>query len=299
VKDIFPGSPASLPSTLTVVNETLFFEAKDGAANGELWRSDGRPGGTFIVQDIVPGPDGSAPYGLARCGGDLFFSAITDAHGTELWATDLVFKDGFESGLEAWSSANTDGGDLSVQAAAALHGGAGLAAVVDDTASLFVTDESPNNEARYRARFRLDPHGFDPGEANGKQRVRIFMALEEDPQARVVTLVLRRLGGQYSVMGRVRLDDGTRAQTPFFAITDAPHMVELDWKWSEGLDANNGSFDLWIDEVPVSGLTGLDNSASAIDFVRLGAMTVKPGAIGTLYFDDFESRRARYVGDLP
>jgi hypothetical protein len=109
-------------------------------------------------------------------------------------------------------------------------------------------------------------------------------------------VVLRRMGGQYSLMGRVRLDDGTRAQTPFFNITDGLHLVELDWRWSAGSDANEGSFSLWIDEVPVSTLTGLDNSVSAVDFVRLGAMSVKPGANGTLYFDNFESRRERYIG---
>jgi hypothetical protein len=40
-------------------------------------------------------------------------------------------------------------------------------------------------------------------------------------------------------------------------------------------------------------------SAGRIDFARLGAMTVKTGASGTLYLDDFESRRERYMGYLP
>jgi hypothetical protein len=42
---------------------------------------------------------------------------------------DLIFADGFESGdLCAWSSSGTDGGDLSVTAAAAIGGSFGLAA---------------------------------------------------------------------------------------------------------------------------------------------------------------------------
>jgi ELWxxDGT repeat protein len=298
VKDIYPGPTEGSVVWLTDVNGTVFFSARNAPLNSELWRSDGRPGGTYQIQDIVPGADTIADN-LTACGPFLFFSAY-GSQGNELWATDLVAKDGFESGgLGVWSSANTDGGDLSVQPGAALHGALGLAANVDDTASLFVVDESPDNELHYRARFRLDPNGFDPGEANGKLRVRVFIAFEEDPALRLVTLVLRRVAGQYALMGRVRLDDGTRAQTGFFNITDQPHMVELDWRWSEGASANSGSFELWIDEVPVSNLTGLDNSASLIDFVRLGAMTVKPGASGTLYFDDFESRRERYIGYLP
>jgi len=300
VKDILPGPDQSQAGDFADVNGTLFFLAKDSEFNRELWRSDGRPEGTYVVRDIEPGPFASDSFGLTVCWPFLFFTAITSAAGGELWATDLLSRDGFESGTaRVWSSANTGGGDLAVEAAAALHGTAGLAAHVDDTASLFVTDESPNNERRYRARFRLDPNGFDPGEANGKLRVRVFIAFEEDPTVRLITLVLRRIGGQYGLMGRVRLEDGTRAQTPFVTLTDAMHMVEIDWQWSEGQDANNGAFTLWIDEVPVSILSGLDNSDGLVDFVRLGAMTVKPGANGTLYFDDFESRRERYIGYLP
>jgi ELWxxDGT repeat protein len=298
VKDVFPGPTSGAVQALTDVNGTVFFPARNAPANYELWRSDGRAEGTFQVQDIAPFAD-AAPYHLTVSGPFLFFS-VYGPDGNELWATDHVSKDGFESGGTAvWSSANTDGGDLSVQPAAALHGTAGLAALVDDTASLFVVDESPNDELRYRARFRLDPNGFDPGEANGKLRVRVFLAFEEAPNLRLITLVLRRIGGQYSLMGRVRLDDGSRAQTPFFNIPDEPHMVEIDWTWSSQPDANEGTFALWIDEIPVATLTGLDNNASAVDFVRLGAMTVKPGANGTLYFDDFESRRERYIGYIP
>jgi ELWxxDGT repeat protein len=300
VKDIFPGPTGSEVAELTNLNGIAFFRARNSEFDRELWRSDGRPEGTYLVQDVNLGPYASDPYYLLASAPFLFFGAYTAADGGELWATDLVSRDGFETGgVGAWSSANTDGGDLSVQAAAALHGTVGLAAHVDDTASLFVTDESPNNEPRYRARFRLDPNGFDPGEANGKLRVRVFVAFEEDPTVRLVTLVLRRIGGQYSLMGRVRLDDGTRAQTPFFTLTDAMHMVEIDWQWSQGPDANNGAFTLWIDEIPVSILSGLDNSAGLVDFARLGAMTVKPGANGTLYFDEFESRRERYIGYIP
>ena len=40
----------------------------------------------------------------------------------------------------------------------------------------------------------------------------------------------------------------------------------------------------------------MDNSLSAVDFVRLGALSVKAGASGTLYWDEFESRRQGEIG---
>jgi hypothetical protein len=211
--------------------------------------------------------------------------------------TDLIFRDGLEAGTTAaWSSVTSDG-DLTVGAGAALHGTNGLSAHVDDTAALFVQDDTPDAESRYRARFLFDPNGFDPGTANGRLRTRIAIAFQDDPARRAVTLVLRRqLGGQYALMARVRLDDGTVRDTGFFDITDAPHTVEFSWQRARTAGGADGTFQMWIDGVSVATLDGLDTDTRRIDFTRLGAMSVKPGATGTLYFDTFESRRRTFIG---
>jgi hypothetical protein len=210
---------------------------------------------------------------------------------------DLVFRDGYESGdLARWDFAQTGGGDLSVTGAAALAGTtAGMQAVVDGTNPLFVQDDTPDGENRYRARFYFDPNGFDPGEAGGRRRVRLFIAFDGQSR-RVVTIVLRRLNGEYSLMGRVRLSDGTRASTPFFPITDAPHFVELFWTREDGPTVVEGLFRLFVDGSVVSNLAPLDNDLGTVDFVRLGALTIKPGASGTIFFDQFESRRVQFIG---
>jgi hypothetical protein len=172
----------------------------------------------------------------------------------------------------------------------------GLQAVVDDTAALYVQDDALNAEARYRARFYFDPNSFDPGEAAGKLRVRLLLAFNGANQ-RIITLVLRRQAGVYAVMGRVRLDDGTRSNTGFFTISNAPHLIELRWAKATAAGSNNGAFVLYIDDAAVGTLSGLDNDLSTLEFVRLGVMTVKtPVASGTPYFDQFESRRVDYIG---
>ena len=212
-------------------------------------------------------------------------------------APDVIFADGFDlGGMARWSSSAADAGDLSAAPAAGLSGGQGLQAVVDDTAPLYVQDNGPTNENRYRARFRFDPNGFDPGEAAAHLRTRLFIAFQEAPSQRLATVVLRRMGGQYALSVRVRRDDGTRASTPFVNVTDAPHTVEIDWRRSSAAGANDGGLDLWIDGVAQGTLSGLDNDAGQVDFTRLGALSVKSGAAGTLYFDGFESRRRTYIG---
>jgi len=210
---------------------------------------------------------------------------------------DLIFQDGFESGaVSAWSSSFTDGTDLSVSGAAAMAAtGFGLAATVNDLNGIYVQDDTPSSEGRYRARFYFDPAGFDPGEANAHFRTRIFIAFDGATQ-RVITLVLKRQGGAYSVEGRVRLNDGTRADTGFFPIADGPHFFEFDWRRSSAPVANNGAFTLWIDDTPMSTLTGLDNDLSPVELVRMGAFSIKTGAAGTMFFDQFESRRQAFIG---
>jgi hypothetical protein len=212
---------------------------------------------------------------------------------------DLIFADGFESGdLSAWSTfSETGGGDLAPSGASALGATAtGLQALVDDTAALYVRDDSPAGEGRYRARFYFDPNGFDPGEAQGHRRVRILIGFAEAPVKRHIAVVLRRVSGQYGLQGRVRLDDNSQIDTGFFDVTDAPHFVEVDWRRATDAMSNDGSFEMWIDGVSVSSLTNLSDSLRPVDFVRLGPQSLKGGAAGTLYFDEFESRRLRMIG---
>jgi hypothetical protein len=240
-------------------------------------------------------PQYPAAYGTLECARLLVYGSVS-ADAVPL--SDRIFFDGFETGdLSAWSGVSNESGDLQATAAAALAGTSrGLQAAVNDTEPLYVRDETPAGEPRYRARFHFDPNGFDPGEAAGRLRAIVFMALDESPQKRVVQLILRRQGGVYSLRARITLDDGTRAETPFVTISDAPHVVEFDWVQATAAGAGDGSFQLWIDGLAAPALTGLHNHAYAVDYVRLGAMVLKAGASGTMYFDRFESRRQTYIG---
>ena len=66
---------------LIAVSGTLFFDG-----NGELWKSDGTPGGTFEVKNIL---NGSAdPEFLTNVNGTVFFTADDAVHGRELWQSD-------------------------------------------------------------------------------------------------------------------------------------------------------------------------------------------------------------------
>jgi hypothetical protein len=282
---------------------------EDGDAAGVFARRyyrDGAPDPEFQVNTYTTGSQFSGTGAIAAAADGDFVVVWTsgnqdgDSVGSfgQRFSPDLIFRDGFESGtLGAWSASATDGGNLSPSAFSALRfSSIGLQGVVNDTSPLYVEDDTPADEDRYRARFYFDPNDFDPGESQGHLRTRIFIAFEEAPTRRLAAVVLKRQGGNYGLMLRCRLDSGAQADTGFVPISNGPHAVEIDWRRSSGASANDGQCRLYSDDSLVGAMSNLDNSVSAVDFARLGALSVKTGASGTLFWDEFESRREGYVG---
>jgi DNA-binding beta-propeller fold protein YncE len=269
--------------------DSLLIFTRDGASGALAFREARRDG-----DDGVDGLDAVLSVAVAPDDATVYTAALAD-NSAAAFAV-LVFGDGFDSGtLSAWSAAATDTGDLMADGSAAQAGTSwGLRASVDDTAALYVQDDSPQGEARYRARFYLDPDDYDPGEASGHFRTRLFLAFAE-PNRRVMALVLRRRGGQYALIARLRRDDGTQADAAL-PLGDGPRLLEVEWSRASAEAAADGSLTLWMDGVPQLTLGGVDNDQAGVDFVRLGALNVKPGAAGVLRFDEFESRRLQYIG---
>ncbi|HSL30382.1 MAG TPA: NosD domain-containing protein [Anaerolineales bacterium] len=202
---------------------------------------------------------------------------------------DLIFADGFESGtLSDWSASIVDGGDLSVSTEAALVGGRGLQAVLDDNTSIYVTDDRPGTETQYRARFYFDPNSIRM--SNGNTHA-VFYGYS-GTSTLVLRVQFRFSNGAYQLRAALLNDRSSWANTAWFALSDAPHLIELGWRASTGAGANNGELTLWIDQVQRASLVNVDNDTRRIDRVRLGAVAgIDSGTRGTYYFDAFESRR--------
>lgn len=88
IADISPGAPGSNPSLPVVMGGAAYFAATDPTYGTELWRTDGTPGGTFLVADIWPGTSSSSPAEIVVAGDRLFFVASDSAAGRELWTSD-------------------------------------------------------------------------------------------------------------------------------------------------------------------------------------------------------------------
>jgi ELWxxDGT repeat protein len=96
VKDIWPGESSAFPwsesmtwfsQTFVNVGGTLFFVARDGVHNYEVWKSDGTAAGTVMVKDIYDSFD-VVPHNLTAVNGTLYFSHSDGTHGVELWKSN-------------------------------------------------------------------------------------------------------------------------------------------------------------------------------------------------------------------
>lgn len=88
VKDICSGICSSDPNDLTVIGNTLFFAADNGAAGEELWKTDGTETGTVMVANINGNQYDSWSGEPTVVGSTLFFKASDGTNGVELWKSD-------------------------------------------------------------------------------------------------------------------------------------------------------------------------------------------------------------------
>lgn len=73
--------------------------------------------------------------------------------------------------------------------------------------------------------------------------------------------------------------------------------MEVDWRAASAPGANDGGLTLWVDDVQIVDLSGIDNDTRRIGRARLGAVAgVDNGTRSTYFFDEFESRRVSYIG---
>jgi hypothetical protein len=225
----------------------------------------------------------------------VIFTPIISVHSlASAQSSDLIFADGLESGnFSAWTSSTTGSGDLSISAVAALVGSQGMQALINDNNAIYVTDDTPNAEPRYRARFYFDPNSITMA---GNDNHFIFRGLA-GASTIVLRVQFRFSSGNYQVRVALLNDGSGWTNTNWFTISDAAHFLELDWRAATVAGANDGGLTFWIDGVQQADLTGVDNDTRRIDRVRLGAVAgIDTGTRGTYYFDAFESRRQTYIG---
>jgi ELWxxDGT repeat protein len=123
---ISPGMAGSVPTRLTDVSGTIYFNASTVTDGYELWRVNAQ-GFAELVDDglagagIAPGASSSAPNYLTNVNGSLYFTADDGSRGIELWRVpgsgiaeiveDLIPDGGIAIGAESSSPKNLTNGN--------------------------------------------------------------------------------------------------------------------------------------------------------------------------------------------
>jgi len=194
-----------------------------------------------------------------------------------------------ETDLSEFTSTVTDSGDLYWAAAAALAGTAGgMAMLLDDTTGIYgqVTIAALSAVDDFRARFYVDPNTLTMG---ASEAFRIFSA-SQNGGSRTPLVINLKMDGGYRIVIDALNDDLTGALANSYAITDAPHYVEVYVKRAATDSSADGTVEIWIDGVSKGSATGKDIYNLWYDYtlnVRLGAIYgIDAGTSGTFYLDE-------------
>ena len=79
---------ANAPDGGAKLGKLILFPACTDDDGCELWKSNGKTGGTKLVKDIWDGPSSSMPDEMTPVGKYVLFRADDGIHGSELWRTD-------------------------------------------------------------------------------------------------------------------------------------------------------------------------------------------------------------------
>jgi hypothetical protein len=309
-----PAAPTLLAATaISATQISLSWQDNSSNESGiKVERSPDGVSGWTLLTTVGANVTGYADNGVAcatpyhyrvratNTGGDSPNSNVVNAT-TPACLPDLIFADGFESGnFSAWSGRPV-GTNLRITATAALANSVqGLAAAITTNTGMYLTDQRPVAEPRYRARFYFDPNAILM--TNGNAHF-LFYGYQGTTSV-VLRIEFRRFNDTYQLRAAALNDApptgaATWRTTSYVIISDAPHYLELDWQAATAPGANNGSLTFWIDGVQRPSLTGLDNDTRRIDIARLGPIGgLDTGTRGSYYFDAFESRRRTYIGPV-
>ena len=168
-----------------------------------------------------------------------------------------------------------------------------MRAAINNKTSTYVTDNSPVNEARYRARFYFNPNSVSI--SNGNAHYLLYGLTSSGAVA--LRVEFGRSGTNYRIRGGLSNNSTTFTDSAWTNISNAAHYIEFDWQAATSPGAANGSLTLWIDGVQRASIAGISNDTQRIESVRLGAVAgIDGGTRGTEYFDAFQSNRSSYIG---
>jgi hypothetical protein len=218
-----------------------------------------------------------------------------------------------------WSSKATTQGTLAIHTGGLAGTSCDLQVSLNQSSSLIakasVTDTSPVDELRYRARFYIDTTEVGSGLLNILRSVEIFNASATNSPANLsgeeVSINLTGSSNAPAVVFTVAdssQGSGFRQVTVPLTVASGVNRIEFDLQGGA-----SGSFNCWVSDAatvttegsptPACAMTGLNTTGwSGVTQASLGEFSANNGfrsfftASTHLYLDEFDSRRQTFIG---
>jgi hypothetical protein len=218
-----------------------------------------------------------------------------DSGYAEAAAGGEIFWDDFETGdFSRWTRFNDGGGWLYQCTDAAINGswGACVERGGNDKRKQLI-DETPVNQTTFAVSFNFDINSLSMADGERFRFVQVKCGAE-----RPFFIVLKYNGGQYFIQLNTLLDDRTKVKTGWYLLTDAPHTIEVDWQAASTPGADDGFVELYLDDVFIEALTGLDSDTIFIENFKVGFTSRLEGKSisGIFYIDDVYTSNGGHIG---
>ena len=166
----------------------------------------------------------------------------------------------------------------------AQNGTYGLTIPIMDTTARYCSFTDPTAETAVTIECEFDPNLLTM--ANNDTFAIIYpydTSLASDP----FQIRLKKAGADYILHGYIRADGGAATYLASPVLTDEPHTIRVVWVASSVDGADDGYFSLYMDDILLQTITGIDNDTWDIDSIDFGARTgLDAGTYGIFYMDD-------------
>jgi ELWxxDGT repeat protein len=312
--DVNPKYGGIDPADLTVVGNTLYFEADNGAAGPQLWSSNGTSSGTQMVTD-VDAPIGLMPSYLTNVSGTLYFVGYNPTDAYQLYTSNgtssgtvMVADINGTSGCNP-SDLTAVGSDVYFSATDGVHGqqlwvsngtatGTTMVDEIDGSVGSFPDEITANGSSAYFAAFD-STHGYQLWVSNGTSSGTTMLTSANTSGGGVLpsnltvaggTLFFRANDGAHGY--QLWSSNGTASGTAMVADINGDAGADPSYLTAIGgtvyFSATNGtdSYQLWSSNGTASGTAMVDdiNGTAGSDPASLTDMG------GMLYFSAYTSK---------
>jgi hypothetical protein len=245
-------------------------------------------------KDLLGGTIGTLDGTSLELGPDLDFPnyslTVADAAHTLTGVSDAVIQpinvDFEEGNFDDYDGTYTDGGYMSVAAGAAYAGNYGQKNEVHGTETAqYGFKSTGGNQTRVRNRFYFNCENF----TLQTWAVDTIWSMYGYGGVLQCRISLQNNDGSYDLISRCRDDAATEldAQSSPTGLHTGWHYIEVDWKASSSVGANDGFMRVWVDNTLYSDITGVDNDTRYITSIIVGFYGgPNTDDTGYLYYDE-------------